>query len=80
MKVGCSNSCLHIPCDTPQITELADAMRLVALQPQHSIQFLRAGRIIAVKDGQVHFCVHICVRACVSACVRVNVCARVRDA
>ncbi len=28
-------------------------MREVVMQPQHCLQFLRAGRIVAVKDGAV---------------------------
>jgi len=36
-----------------QIAEQANVIRQVVLQPQHSLQFLRAGRIVSVQDGQV---------------------------
>uniref|UniRef100_A0ABQ7GPW6 HUA enhancer 2 n=1 Tax=Dunaliella salina TaxID=3046 RepID=A0ABQ7GPW6_DUNSA len=35
-----------------QIAEQSNVIRHVVLQPQHSLQFLRAGRIVSVQDGQ----------------------------
>ena len=36
-----------------QVAALGDRMREVVMQPQHCLQFLRAGRIVAVRDGEV---------------------------
>ena len=52
-----------------RLAELEAAVRAVCVQPQHCQQFLRAGRIVAVRDGEVrggafllcagpHFIVH----------------------
>ena len=36
-----------------RLAELEAAVRAVCVQPQHCQQFLRAGRIVAVRDGEV---------------------------
>lgn len=36
-----------------QLAELELALKAVCMQPQYCLQFLRAGRVVAVRDGEV---------------------------
>ena len=37
-----------------RLAELEVALKAVCMQPQHCLQFLRAGRVVAVRDGEVN--------------------------